>query len=474
MSVAVLILGMHRSGTSATAGLLQFAGVDLGSNLTPPQEDNPRGFFEHDEVWQLHQRLLRDLGSEPHDSRAMPTGWLETDAAQRARADLVKVLTDDFASSPIWGVKDPRLSRLFPLWPAILQNLQAEPRVVLTLRHPLESARSIVHRDRRDLPHALGLWLRYTLDAERSTRQYRRTLVQYSALLSDWRAVFRRINEDLDLQLPAITAQRELEIASFLDSDLRHQRAEANWIDGNHPVPIAEWCDSVYRAMQRLPDEVAIATIDQVATSFSRLESEAAIYCCQITDHIKEIHLLRSGIAQLESHREQLVARIQWLDSEHARLSSRIHELDTEHVRLSSRIHELEAEHVRLSSRIHELETEHVRLSSRIHELETEHVRLSSRIHELETEHVRLSSRIHDLDSELARLNCRVNEQELRARRAEDRNRQLEAELLKAETKLESSRNEVWEMQQSRSWRITQPLRTISRKGQILRSVFKR
>src|SRR5215472_14578003 len=98
MSVAVLILGMHRSGTSATAGLLQFAGVDLGSNLTPPQEDNPRGFFEHDEVWQLHQRLLRDLGSEPHDSRAMPTGWLETDAAQRARADLVKVLTDDFAS----------------------------------------------------------------------------------------------------------------------------------------------------------------------------------------------------------------------------------------------------------------------------------------------------------------------------------------------------------------------------------------
>ena len=45
---AILILGMHRSGTSALAGLLARLGVELGNDLYGADaEANARGFFEH-------------------------------------------------------------------------------------------------------------------------------------------------------------------------------------------------------------------------------------------------------------------------------------------------------------------------------------------------------------------------------------------------------------------------------------------
>ena len=59
---ALLVLGMHRSGTSAVAGALRLAGVDLGADLMAPAADNPKGFFEHAGVVAIHDRLLQALG----------------------------------------------------------------------------------------------------------------------------------------------------------------------------------------------------------------------------------------------------------------------------------------------------------------------------------------------------------------------------------------------------------------------------
>src|SRR5580700_667524 len=84
-SIAVLIFGMHRSGTSALAGMLNFAGLDLGGNLTPGHKDNPRGFFEHDEIWQIHDQLLRETGTSWRDIRQLPPHWRQHPAADLAR-----------------------------------------------------------------------------------------------------------------------------------------------------------------------------------------------------------------------------------------------------------------------------------------------------------------------------------------------------------------------------------------------------
>ena len=58
MGQALIISGMHRSGTSLIAGMLAQAGVDLGDRLVPAARDNPLGFFEDADFVAFHERAV--------------------------------------------------------------------------------------------------------------------------------------------------------------------------------------------------------------------------------------------------------------------------------------------------------------------------------------------------------------------------------------------------------------------------------
>ena len=65
LSRSVAIVGMHRSGTSMVAKLLQQAGLNLGdeTDLMPPAEENPEGFYEHLEFVRLNDEVLNVAGA---------------------------------------------------------------------------------------------------------------------------------------------------------------------------------------------------------------------------------------------------------------------------------------------------------------------------------------------------------------------------------------------------------------------------
>ena len=138
---AMLVLGMHRSGTSALTRTLNLLGVDLGSGLSGPGEDNRLGFWEHTRVVAIHEMLLGDLGSSWHDTRALPENWMSTEAARKAKLAITELVESDFSESPLWAVKDPRLCRLVPLWKEVLDGLGVAISVVFSVRHPGEVAR---------------------------------------------------------------------------------------------------------------------------------------------------------------------------------------------------------------------------------------------------------------------------------------------------------------------------------------------
>ena len=58
----LLIFGMHRSGTSAFAGLLKESGIPMGKELMKPAFDNPRGFYENEKIVAFNERILNILG----------------------------------------------------------------------------------------------------------------------------------------------------------------------------------------------------------------------------------------------------------------------------------------------------------------------------------------------------------------------------------------------------------------------------
>lgn len=179
----LLVLGMHRSGTSATASALEAAGFRLGDRLIEGAQDNPQGYFEHAGVVEVHERLLGALDRAWDDIRALPAGWLDSRAAKAAADTLGAILDNELAGPIPWVVKDPRACRLLPLWQRVLGPRGIRPACLFVVRHPDEVAASLMARDRLPGTAAHLLWLRHMVEAEAESREWPRVVVPYSALL---------------------------------------------------------------------------------------------------------------------------------------------------------------------------------------------------------------------------------------------------------------------------------------------------
>lgn len=146
-----MVVGMHRSGTSALAGSLQQAGLELGRHSTW-NSHNARGNRENPEIVALHDAILRRAGfSWDKPPRRASVAWTEPERAE-ARA-----IIDGFRGVPHWGFKDPRSLLLAEGWQALLPGLG----LVGVFRHPTAVARSLKKRERIPTRFGLGLWLIY-------------------------------------------------------------------------------------------------------------------------------------------------------------------------------------------------------------------------------------------------------------------------------------------------------------------------
>jgi len=147
----VIVLGMHRSGTSCLTGSLQLAGLDLGeySEWNP---HNLKGNRENAEVMALNESILVANGGK-WDAPPPKIRWQPEHNAE-ARRILAK-----YAGSPAWGFKDPRTLLTLDGWLA----LGIAPDYIGIFRHPMAVAASLIQRsaDAMDLQKALALWYSY-------------------------------------------------------------------------------------------------------------------------------------------------------------------------------------------------------------------------------------------------------------------------------------------------------------------------
>jgi hypothetical protein len=220
---AIVILGMHRSGTSALCGALDLMGVDFGKRLIPASDVNEKGHWEHEEIVRLHDGLLSSLGSCWDDAEPLPFDWLEREITREIGSHLIEILERDFAHSSLFGMKDPRMCRLIPLWLQIFQTLQVEPHFLLVVRHPWEVAESLAKRDRIEHQKSHLLWLEYVLQAEGATRRQKRSFIRYEEMLDDPVTVLGELREQIGADLRAPSGIQAL-LRQFLDPSLRHHQ----------------------------------------------------------------------------------------------------------------------------------------------------------------------------------------------------------------------------------------------------------
>ena len=220
----VFILGMHRSGTSALARVLNLMGLYFGGEnvSTGRSSENVKGFWERRDVRDLNDAVLAaaggdwdvvsdlDLDGLPSESK---TGYVS------AAGDIVLNLD---AHRP-WFVKEPRLCVLFPIWRHSLET----PKVIHIHRNPLEVARSL--HERNGIPNATGLalWEIYNIRALQASEGLPRHFLGYEELLERPEATLASLSSflarDGGYALRQPTAH---ELSSFLDPALHRQHAE--------------------------------------------------------------------------------------------------------------------------------------------------------------------------------------------------------------------------------------------------------
>ena len=205
-SEAILVVGMHRSGTSAATRVLNLLGVELGDSLLDPGPGNRLGHWEHREVVALHEALLQGLGMSWDDTRALPKRWMASAAADAARQRIAALVAQEFSGSKLWAVKDPRLCRFLPLWIEALAGSGIDLRVLFVVRHPAAVADSLQARNGLEAAGTHLRWLEHFGEAEFATRDLPRAIVLYDDLLSDWRSAMESLAARFRLRWPGSIA----------------------------------------------------------------------------------------------------------------------------------------------------------------------------------------------------------------------------------------------------------------------------
>jgi hypothetical protein len=211
----IIVLGMGRSGTSVTTHILQASGIHLGppEALSPADQRNARGYFEHGPLTALNDRVLACLGGDFLRPPDLSSGW-ESDPRLLPFAHEAQAMIDRLSAQGPWACKDPRLSLLLPFWKPLLPDAK----YVICLRNPLAVALSL--EDLGPIPIALSssLWAHCTLQSLKHCPPLKRLLVHYDDFFNNSLATIS--------QLQAFAGATQVDASevgqSVLSPSLRH------------------------------------------------------------------------------------------------------------------------------------------------------------------------------------------------------------------------------------------------------------
>ncbi len=230
----ILCLGPNRTGTSAATAAIAALGADLGFVAVYANEENQKGFFEHPKLVEINEKILSALDGS-WDSAAFvgrDALALANDRLIPLRSEALGFLRDSFSSATPALLKDPRLCLLLEFWlPVFKEAGFGKIDIVHILRDPAEAALSqqvrTIRRPEyyevgRNLAEGAALWLAYMAQMWDRFADSRHILLSYDDLVDRPQDSLKRLGKFLALTPDA--AQLGSFLDTFLDSGLRHSK----------------------------------------------------------------------------------------------------------------------------------------------------------------------------------------------------------------------------------------------------------
>lgn len=264
---ALIVLGMHRCGTSAISGVFHLLGFHLGSQLISGLEENPKGFFENELINQFNNKLLSSLKSNWHSTYLLQNKWYDDASLDIFRIELNQIINEQFGMEDPILIKDPRLSILWPFYADILKNLEIHPCFIVCFRNPSEVAASLRKRNLFTDEKSILIWMDHILKAELFTRRYLRYFLLFGDLIDDLfnqvRGIIRKLNFDIRIQPKDV-----IKVNQFIEDQLKHYNLQE--IEEYHRfIPEVQMTyNELLELKNEKPDSQSWDRFDTIATSF--------------------------------------------------------------------------------------------------------------------------------------------------------------------------------------------------------------
>jgi hypothetical protein len=317
----VVVLGMHRSGTSLCSHILSALGFDMTDNIpgpgaTAPVPNNPHGHWERWEIVEFHDRILglfdRGYWGRFHDFPLPVAWWADPRVAQIRRemiAFLEKRMGEDF-----FGFKDPRTVRLLPVWHQIFNELKLTPKIVFCLRNPAQVARSLYARDGLDPAIGEYRWLVHTVDLFRYASSLDMCTVEYEGWFGEPASNLEKLKQFLGLPWQQSESELGMMLFGIIDPTARHDYPELR--EASQPL-----VRSLYKLIRQAGkdreanDQIAyIASqfvgFQQLQSPFQQAFEDIARTAAKIPEIEQELDALRATAGErdvlVEAQRSQL------------------------------------------------------------------------------------------------------------------------------------------------------------------------
>jgi hypothetical protein len=273
----IIVLGCHRSGTSAVTRCLSLLGAALPRDVMGSYPSNEAGHWEPNQVAYLNEAMLLEAGSRWNDWRRFDGASLGKGRLQYYKCEIRRIIAAEYSGKNLFVLKDPRICRFVGLYEDALEALGIDVRFVHVIRNPLEVAASLRVRDGLDERLSGLIWLRHVLDAEFATRDRPVSLLHYENLLRSWQKEIADVPARLELAWPIPPETAAAEMARHFRKDLKHHTASIKQFKAGDPLQT--WLRQAYQALSGLRLGKSVETNRNILDSVkSELDKSALIF----------------------------------------------------------------------------------------------------------------------------------------------------------------------------------------------------
>ncbi len=334
----IIVLGMHRSGTSAVTRILNMMGAYVGPEhlIGAPAPDNKKGFWERSDVRELNDRILSTLEGAWDVPPARDVGSLSEADKQVFTDEAGKIIFQLDTRRP-WVLKDPRLNLLLDIWRPLLEI----PVFVLVHRSPVEVAHSLNRRNQLPLLYGVAMWEKYMVTALQSIRNESCIQASYHEMLDNPVDFTEKLYHRLvEAGAGGLRLLGEKEIRAFIDNRLHHEREpdthrsqllnmqqqklltdiEKGVLPAGMEIPslslgaeqvLKDYCDHLQMAAEH---DRQIGLFEQQITEMNRQISDLCGQNGQLTHQVTELNRqngqLNQRATELDAHEKSLYAEL--------------------------------------------------------------------------------------------------------------------------------------------------------------------